>query len=55
MRAEAHLRELLARRNLPQPDDIEYGETCIRLFWTEQELCLVVDLDDMPPHDPAAA
>ncbi|MBV9309191.1 MAG: hypothetical protein JOZ73_00055 [Solirubrobacterales bacterium] len=43
--AEEHVRELLARENLPAPDRIEYGFTCIRLFWDRPKVALVVDID----------
>jgi hypothetical protein len=43
--AERRMRELLETSGLPQPDAIEYGHTCIRLFWNETKTCVVVDLD----------
>jgi hypothetical protein len=30
---------------LPEPDRIEYGYTCIRLFWDEAKTALVIDID----------
>ena len=32
----------------PAPDEIEYGHTCIRCFWDEPKLVLVVDIDEPP-------
>jgi hypothetical protein len=43
--AEVRMRELLEEWDLPRPDSIEYGFTCIRLFWSEPKLVLVIDLD----------
>ena len=34
---------------MPAPDAIEYGHTCIRLFFSEPKVCLVVDIDKPPP------
>ena len=57
---------MLEQGGLPQPDEIEYGYTCIRLFWHEPKAAMVVDLyehpdpeleavdrqyDGLPPHD----
>lgn len=33
--AENRMRELLADSGLPQPDHVEYGYTCIRLFFNQ--------------------
>jgi hypothetical protein len=43
--AEQRMRDLLESDGLPQPDEIEYGEECIRLFFYERKLVVVVDLD----------
>ena len=43
--AERRMRELLESDGLPQPDEIEYGEECIRLFFYESKLVVIVDLD----------
>jgi hypothetical protein len=45
LEAEQRMRELLESGGLPQPDAIEYGEECIRLFFYERKLVVVVDLD----------
>ena len=44
--AEHKVRELLAKENVPEPDRIEYGHTCIRLLWTDSKVVLVVDIDE---------
>ena len=46
--AEVKVRELIEEGGLPEPDEIEYGHTCIRLFWHEPKLVLVVDIDPLP-------
>jgi hypothetical protein len=42
--AEMRVREILADNGVPAPDEIEYGHTCIRCFWDEPKLVLVVDI-----------
>jgi len=37
--------ELLEAADLPEPDEIEYCEECIRLFWHANKVVVVVDLD----------
>jgi hypothetical protein len=44
--AEKRMRELLEANDMPQPDFVEYGFTCIRLFFNESKLVVVVDIDD---------
>ena len=40
------MRELLEENDMPQPDHVEYGFTCIRLFFNETKTVVVVDIDD---------
>jgi hypothetical protein len=40
---------MLEQNGLPEPDDVEYGETCIRLIWWEPKAALVVQIDPPPP------
>jgi hypothetical protein len=47
---EHRMREFLEDNGLPQPDSVEYGDTCIRLFYEESKTCVVVDIDE-PPDD----
>jgi hypothetical protein len=51
IQAEATVREMIETNGLPEPDQIEYGFTCIRLLWHQPKLVLVVDID--PPPDGA--
>ena len=39
------VREMIAENGLPEPDDIEYGFTCIRVLWNDPKVALVVDID----------
>jgi hypothetical protein len=43
--AEHSVRELLKQNGMPQPDGVEYGYGCIRLFFDEPKVVLVVDID----------
>lgn len=43
--AEKRMRELLEANDMPQPDHVEYGFTCIRLFFNEPKVVVVVDID----------
>jgi hypothetical protein len=43
--AEHHMRELLRESEMPQPDRVEYGYTCIRLFFDEPMVVVVIDID----------
>jgi hypothetical protein len=47
--AERSMRSLLADNGLPQPDEVEYGHTCIRLFWRETRHVVIVQIDEPPP------
>jgi hypothetical protein len=42
------MRDLLEDAGLPQPDHVEYGYTCIRLFFMDTKTVVVVDIDDPP-------
>ncbi len=46
--AEQHARAMLEDGGLPQPDAVEYGCTCIRLFWEDAKVVLIVDIDEPP-------
>lgn len=43
--AENRMRELLEDSGLPQPDHVEYGYTCIRLFFHATKQVVVIDID----------
>ena len=47
--AERDALDLLERNGLPEPDDVEYGHTCIRLIWWEPKAALIVQIDPPPP------
>lgn len=49
MDAEAQMRELLEEGGLPQPDEVEYGCTCIRLLWHDTKSLVIIDIDE--PED----
>jgi hypothetical protein len=51
--AEKRMRGLLEDSGLPQPDHVEYGCTCIRLFFDSTKQVVVIDLDE--PDGAAAA
>ena len=44
--AELKIRELLDEAGLPEPDRVEYGYTCIRLFWDDTKTVVVVEIDE---------
>jgi hypothetical protein len=43
--AEHRMRELLRTEGLPQPDEVEYGDSCVRFLFHESKACVVVDLE----------
>jgi hypothetical protein len=45
---ERKMRELIETENLPEPDWIEYGYTCVRVVWERPKLCVVIDIDEAP-------
>jgi hypothetical protein len=45
---ERRMRELIEDAELPEPDRVEYGHTCIRLFWEIVKTVIVVDIDPPP-------
>lgn len=45
---EILMRKLLEDNGLPQPDAVEYGHTCIRLFYNDEKVVLVIDIDEPP-------
>ncbi len=40
------MREVLERNGMPQPDEVESGFGCIRLFFHETKTVVVVDIDE---------
>lgn len=49
--AEKWARAMLADNDVPAPDAVEYGCTCIRLLWREPKLFLRIDIDEDPDFD----
>jgi hypothetical protein len=47
--AEHQFREFLREYDLPQPDEVEYGNTCLRFLYYESKTCVVFDLDEDEP------
>jgi hypothetical protein len=43
--AERKFREVLELADAPPPDRVEYGEACIRFFWSDRKAVVIVDLD----------
>ena len=46
IKAETRMRELLETEGIRQPDKVEYGCGCIRLFWHDSKTVVIVDIDD---------
>lgn len=47
---ERQTRDFLEENELPQPNAVEYGHTCIRLIFHDPKVVLVIDIDE-PPED----
>ncbi len=45
---ERKMRALIETEELPEPDWIEYGHTCVRVIWERPKLCVVIDIDEAP-------
>ena len=52
---ERRMRQLLEDGGLPQPDMVEYGFTCIRLFFEASKTVVVIDIDEPPEGGEAPA
>jgi hypothetical protein len=50
--AEKRMRDLLEDNGLPQPDRVEYGFTCIRLFFNRTKHVVVIDIDEPEGIEP---
>jgi len=50
--AEKRMRDLLEENGLPQPDYVEYGFGCIRLFFERTNHVVVVDIDEPEDAEP---
>jgi hypothetical protein len=49
--AEVRMRKLIADADLPMPDAIEYGYDCIRLFWSDAKVVVVIDFESESESD----
>ncbi len=49
--AERRFLQLIDDSGLPQPDEVEYGENCVRFIWLDRKVVVVVDLDDFGELD----
>lgn len=54
IKAETRMRELLEANDMPQPDFVEYGFTCIRLIFEEPKLVVIIDIDEIGEEGVAA-
>ena len=50
-RAERRILKLLEDAGLPAPDEVQYGDGCIRLLWHDRKVAVVVELDDFDEID----
>jgi hypothetical protein len=50
-RAERRLLRLLKDSGLPAPDEVQYGEDCVRFLWHDRKVAVVVDLEDFDEID----
>jgi hypothetical protein len=48
---EQTMRQLLEDNDMPQPDAVEYGYGCVRFFYKEDRLCVIIDIDDPETGD----
>lgn len=44
--AERDMRALIEGSDLPDPDDVEYGEDSVYFVWHEQKLVVAVDITE---------
>jgi hypothetical protein len=49
--AEKRMRDLLEENGLPQPDRVEYGFTCIRLFFERTKHVIIIGIDERDDAD----
>ena len=50
-RAERRMLRLLDDSGLPLPDEVEYGENCVRFLWHDLKVAVVLDLDEFDELD----
>lgn len=49
--AERRMTRILEDNGLPLPDEVQYGETCVRFLWYDRKVAVVVDLEDFDEID----
>jgi hypothetical protein len=49
--AERRMMSLLKDNGLPLPDEVEYGDTCVRFLWHDRKVAVVVDLEEFDETD----
>jgi hypothetical protein len=49
--AERRFLQLIDDTGLPPPDEVEYGENCVRFLWIDRKVVVVVDLDEFGEVD----
>lgn len=42
---ERRMHHLLEDYGLPAPDEVEYGEACVRFLWHDRKVVVIVDID----------
>jgi hypothetical protein len=48
VKAEQSGRAMLEQAGVRQPDEVEYGYTCIRFLWTQEKVVLIIEIDKPP-------
>lgn len=50
-RAKLRFLGLIEDSGLPLPDEVEYGERCVRFAWTDAKVVVLVGLDEFSDRD----
>jgi hypothetical protein len=50
-RAEQRMRALLDNAGLPDPDEVQYGQSSISLLWHDRKVAVVVDVSEFDEID----
>jgi hypothetical protein len=51
VKCERKMRSIIEASGLPEPDEVEYGYTCIWVIWNEPKVALRIDIDEDPDLD----
>jgi hypothetical protein len=49
--AERRMLRLLEDSGLPRPDEVDYGDQCVRFLWHDLKVAVVVELDEFAEID----